>query len=284
VQAHAITDRVALVYSGGKAHAMPSPFPGMDPYLEDPATWTGVRGAILGAIFERLGPAVRPKCAVRFEERVFVTDDDDPGHRPIIPDVRVLERDPSESLRSFASAAVAEPIRVTLPDDDEVHERSLHVIDVRDRSIVTVIELLSPTNKTAGSAGRASFLRKRREVLAGDANWMEIDLLRTGLRTPRPANVPDTEYRVYLSRGTLPRDAIVWPIRLTDRLPVVGVPLRDGDPEVPLDLQAAVDAAVERGSFDLDADYSADAVPPLAGAAAEWARTLTSPVASREPH
>ena len=113
-------------------------------------------------------------------------------------------------------------------------------------------------------------------MLATDASWMEIDLLRTGLRTPQPTNVTDTEYRVYLSRGGLPRDAVVWPIRLQDRLPVVGVPLRDGDPDVPLDLQAAVDNAVRRGSYDLDADYSTDPVPPLAGATAAWAKALLS--------
>ncbi len=201
---------------------MPSPFPGMDPYLEDPATWTGVHAAILGAIFERLGPAVRPKYAVRFEVR----------------------------------------------GDDEVPEPSLRVIDVRSRGVVTVIELLSPTNKTPGSVRQASFVQKRREVLAGDASWMAIDLLRDGLRTPRAAHEPVTEYRVYLSRGGLPREAVAWPVRLADRLPVVGVPLRGGDADVPPDLQAAVAAAIERGSYDLDADP----VPPLTGPAAEWAR------------
>ncbi len=166
--------------------AIASPVPGMDPYLEDPATWTGVHVAILAAAFEQLGPAVRPRHAVRFEERVFITGDDDPGYRPVAPDVRPVERDPAAPLRPFAtSAGIAEPIRVTLAAADEVHERSLHVIDARDRSVVTVIELLSPTNKQPGSFGRASFLRKRRELLAGDAHWMKIDLLRDGLRTPR---------------------------------------------------------------------------------------------------
>ena len=253
---------------------MPSPFPGMDPYLEDPAIWSGVHAAILGAIFEMLGPVVRPKYAVRFEERVFVTGEEDPGYRSIIPDLRVVERNPQEwHQSSSAGIVIAEPIRVTVPAEEEIHEKTLHVIDVRDRSIVTVIELLSPTNKAARSFGRESFLRKRREVLCGDSNWLEIDLLREGLRTPRATNVSDTPYRVYLSRSGPPRDSFVWPIRLEDRLPVVAVPLRGGDPDVPLDLQSALTAAIERGSYDLDSDYSADPVPPLTGTAAEWART-----------
>lgn len=254
---------------------MASPFPGMDPYLEDPAIWTGVHAAILGAISEQLGPAVRPKYAVRFEERVFVTDEDDPGFRAVVPDLRVVERDPSDRWRpSGSTAAVADPRPAVLPAEVEVHERSLHVVDVRDRSIVTVIELVSPTNKTPRSAGRASFLRKRREVLAGGANWVEVDLLRDGLRTP--ADDPATDYRVYLVRGGPPAAAFVWPIRLQDRLPPILVPLRSGDDDVPLDLQVALAAAIERGSYDLDADYTVDPVPPLAGPAAEWARAVSS--------
>jgi hypothetical protein len=256
---------------------MPSPFPGMDPYLEDPAIWSGVHAVFLAAVFELLGPAVRPKYAVRFEERVFIIGEDDPGYRAIVADDRVVERE-SESHRRLhlPGGAIAAPIRVTVPDDEEVREKSLHVIDVRDRSVVTVIELLSPTNKTPRSFGRESFLRKRWEVLAGDANWMEIDLLREGMRTPKPADAPATPYRVYLSRRGTPRESFVWPIRFEDPLPVVGVPLRGGDPDVPLDLQSALNAAVERGSYDLDTDYSVDPVPPLAGPAVEWARSVTA--------
>ena len=199
---------------------MRSPFPGMDPYLENPATWSGVHHAIVGAIVERLGPAVRPRYAVRIEDR------------------------------------------------------SLLVIRLRDRRLTTAVELLSPLSKTSGLFGREGPLRRRADVLASGASWMEIDLLREGLRAPRPEGVPDTEYRVYVSRGWTPQLAEVWPIRLQEKLPTVPVSLQDDDPDVPLDLQAAVTAAIERGSYDLGADYSADPVPPLTGVAAEWARAL----------
>src|SRR5258707_3326245 len=146
---------------------MASPFPGMDPYLEDREIWSGVHAAILGAIFERLGPAVRPRYAVRYEERVYVTSEEDPSFRLIVPDLRVVERStekvPVHSRRG--GVAIVEPIRVELADD-EIHERSLQVIDVRDRSVMTVIEVLSPTNKILGSLGRASFLQNRKEVAA----------------------------------------------------------------------------------------------------------------------
>src|SRR5437763_876506 len=141
---------------------MPSPFPGMDPYLEDPAIWSGVHAAILGAIFERLGPAVRPKYAVRYEERVYVTSEDDPGYRAIVPDLRVIEsRGSAPGPQAGSYLTIEEPVPVMQLEQEEVHERSLHIIDVRDHRVVSVIELLSPSNEVLHSAGRASFVQKR---------------------------------------------------------------------------------------------------------------------------
>ena len=263
---------------------MASPFPGMDPYLENPAIWSGVHAAIIGRIFERLGPMLRPRYAVRYEERVYLTDAEDPAYRLITPDVRIDDRDqladfthPWES--SSLAAAIAEPIAVAELEDEEVHERSLKVIDLNDRSIVTVIELLSPTNKKAGSYGRKSFLQKRKEVFASPAHWLEIDLLRRGKPTTRPSGVPKTAYRAYLSRAAISagefRKNFVWPMPLRRRLPIIGVPLRGGDPDVPLDLQAELDVVIECGSYDLDFDYSRPPVPPLSPTDATWARTLS---------
>lgn len=144
--------------------------------------------------------------------------------------------------------AIAEPIKVVQLLDEEIHEKALYITDVRDRSIVTVIELLSPTNKVTGAVGRESFLRKRREVFATNAHWVEIDLLRDGVRTAHLPGIPQTEYQVYLSRGPAPRQGYVWPISIRHRLPVMGVPLRGPDPDMPLDLQAALNATIERGS------------------------------------
>jgi hypothetical protein len=252
---------------------MPSPFPGMDPYLEDPAIWPGVHAALLAAFFEQLGPMLRPKYAVRYEERVYVSGEEDPGFRTIIPDLRVIFREDTHRKALAAAGTIAEPVHVQLAEE-EVHERSLHVIDVRDRSLVTVIELLSPTNKVLNSFGRESFLRKRREVRAGGAHWIEIDLLRDGVRTANAPNVPQSEYQAYLTRAGERRQADVWPISIRNRLPGIAVPLKGDDPDVPLDLQKAMSLAVERGSYDLDTDYDQDPVPPLAEEHRDWAREL----------
>lgn len=259
---------------------MPSPFPGMNPYLEDPAIWSGVHAAMLGAIFERLGPAVRPKYAVRYEERVYVTSEDDPGYRVIIPDLRVVEREPSAPAHqrvAGGAVAITEPIPVRLLDD-QIHERSLKVIDVQDRTVVTVIEVLRPTNKTPNSVGRVSYLKKRREIFGGDANWIEIDLLRDGERVSHLPEISETEYLVYLSRAGRPRQGFAWPISIRDRLPVIAVPLRGNDPDVPLDLQAVLELVIDRGSYDLDVDYTREPVPALPRATAEWVRRIVNTV------
>jgi hypothetical protein len=245
----------------------------MDPYLEDPAIWSGVHASLLGAIQEQLGPALRPKYVVRYEERVYVTGEDDPGFGVLIPDMRIIERDRSARNQSSSTSAVATPITVELVDP-EIHEGSLIVRDVRDRSIVTVIELLSPTNKTLNSVGRASFLKKRSEILATDAHWIEMDLLREGARTANLPRIHDCEYQVYLSRATDRRRAQIWPISLRDRLPAISIPLRTTDPDATLDLQTALNAAIERGSYDLDTDYSKDPVPPLTAEQSAWVKQV----------
>ena len=253
---------------------MASPFPGMDPYLEDPAIWSGVHALLLAAIQGQLAETLRPRYTVRFEERVYVTSEDDPGFGVLVPDVRIIERDRTASIRSSAtSVAVAQPITVEL-SDPEIHEPNLVVRDARDRSIVTVIELLSPTNKTANSTGRHSFLKKRSEILSTDAHWIEIDLLREGARTAYLQRIHDAEYQVYLSRSGHRLRPQVWPIYLRERLPAISVPLRPDDPDVPLDLQAALNVAINRGSYDLDNDYSKDPIPPLRSEQANWAKEV----------
>jgi Protein of unknown function (DUF4058) len=260
-----------------KRFLMPSPFPGMDPYLEDPEIWSGVHAAILGAIQNRLGPAVRPHFVVRYAERVYRTNMEDPAFRLVVPDLRVIgcSADQASTESKESGVATVEPIRVEVVDD-EIHDRSLQVIDVRDRSVVTVIEVLSPTNKMPGSLGRASFLQKRKEVAATDAHWIEIDLLREGERTAHLPRVPDTEYQAYMSRAGKPRRGYVWPISLRKPLPAIAIPLRGEDPDVPLDLQAVINSVIERGSYDLDTDYSREPVPPLQSENAEWARQIVA--------
>ncbi|WP_414572726.1 DUF4058 family protein [Nostoc sp. CCY 9925] len=52
-------------------------FPGMNPYLEDPALWPGVHGRLIVAITDFLSPQLRRKYFVAIEERIYQTTADD---------------------------------------------------------------------------------------------------------------------------------------------------------------------------------------------------------------
>jgi hypothetical protein len=52
---------------------MPSPFPGMDPYLEHPRSWPNFHHRLITAIAIHLGPQLRPKYRVVVEEAMYQT-------------------------------------------------------------------------------------------------------------------------------------------------------------------------------------------------------------------
>jgi Protein of unknown function (DUF4058) len=256
---------------------MPSPFPGMDPYLEAPGLWPDVHHEIISVAREILNGQLRPRYHVRIEERVYISDDDDPGRSVIIPDLRIAERlegqGPAFPPGGVATLEVAEPVEVTLFLDEEIREARLEVIDRQERQVVTVIEVLSPTNKIAGARGLDSYQQKRKEILASPSHLVEIDLLRAGDLPFAPWRVRH-DYLVHVSRaGRRPR-AAVWPIFLPQRLPVVPIPLRPDDPDAKLDLQAVLSTAYDRAAYDLEVDYRNDPVPPLPAPSADWAARL----------
>jgi hypothetical protein len=254
---------------------MPSPFPGMDPFLEKPALWLDVHLELISGIRAQLNAKLRPKYHIRAEERVYISDEDDPGREVIVPDLRVVGAEAQSAPLVFpvseSKLDVAEPVVVTTLLDDDIHEPYLEVVDSESQLVVTVIELLSPTNKVSGSRGRRSFLRKRKEIMASPSHWVELDLLRTGLPLVAREIYPRCEYLVHVSRKAERPRGVIWPIRLSQRLPIVAIPLRPDDREVPLDLQTALDAAYDRAGYDLAIDYTKDPVPPLEGPWVDWA-------------
>ena len=256
---------------------MPSPFPGMDPYLEAPGLWPDVHHELLSVARELLNRGLRPKYHVRVEERVYISDENDPGRKVIVPDLRVVEtREPRDSYDIYrgGQAAVAEPVVLTTLIEDEIHEARLEVIDTSQHLVITVVEVLSPTNKVAGSRGRASYEQKRREVMTSPTHFVEIDLLRDGDPIHVRELLPRGDYFVHVSRKDARPKGYVWPILLPQRLPVVTIPLKPEDPDAKLDLQAVLDTAYDRAAYDLQVDYRMAAVPPLRGEADQWAAAL----------
>jgi hypothetical protein len=257
---------------------MPSPFPGMDPYLEDPGLWPDVHHEIIASIKAVLGAQLRPRYVARIEERVYVSNDSDPGRSVIAPDVHVVASRAGESLPAApggeGAVLVAEPVVVTTLIEQEVHEPRVEIIDREGRAVVTVIEVLSPANKVRGAKGRESYELKREEVFWSPCHLVEIDLLRGGLVVGSYKRLPPHDYLVHVSPAAMRPKGLAWPIRLDQRLPVVGIPLKPGDTDAPLDLQDVLNTSYERAGYDLDLDYTREPSPPLSPEWAAWADQL----------
>ncbi len=221
---------------------MPSPFPGMDPYLE--AHWRDVHASLIIYTRDALQGILPGSLRARVEESVLLETPKGLGDHPLFPDVRVVEYTSKRGLTTSAAAgvAVAEPLLVETEDEPPT-ETYLEIIDRESGNrVVTVIELLSPSNKSPGP-NREQYLRKQSKVCSSDANLVEIDLNRFGTHTlafPIDHLKPGyrTAYMACVRRVTQRGIAEVYPMPLWERLPVVKIPLRPDDTDVPLDLQA----------------------------------------------
>lgn len=256
---------------------MPSPFPGMDPYLE--AHWRDVHASLVIYTRDSLQAVLPGSLRARVEESVLLETPQGFGDHPLFPDVRVVEYWP-ETKRGLetlpeAGVLVAEPLLIKA-ETEPVIETFLQIIDRESGNrVVTVIELLSPSNKSPGP-NREQYLRKQREVCNSDANLVEIDLNRFGthsLAFPLAHLKPQgrTPYMACVRRATLRGMAQVYPMPLWQRLPVINIPLRPDDADVPLDLQALVEQCYRNGAYEGTLDYAADPDPPLLGGDKKWA-------------
>jgi len=257
---------------------MPSPFPGMDPYLEQ--FWRDIHARCVIYAADQLQAHLPADLRARVEERVFV----EPAvgaPRSVYPDVRVVERGHGRTppITGAPGTAVAEPLVIIVPDEP-VTERYIDIIDVGSgRRVVTVIELLSLSNKIPGE-GQELYRRKQREGRDGHVNLVEIDLLRAGDRvlSVGASRIPAshrTPYQVcvYRAAAALPCYEI-YRVPLQERLPVICIPLRPTDEDIPLDLQALIEQCYRNGGYDGDIDYGVEPDPPLASEDAGWADAL----------
>lgn len=254
---------------------MNSPFPGMDPYLEQ--HWRDVHQSLVIYARDQLQPNLPDDLKARVEERVFVESEG--SERNIYPDVRIFEkpRRSAGSRRAKSGVALAEPWRIRVPGD-LVKEGFVEIRDVANGNrVITVIEIISLSNKLPGE-GRRVYTRKRQELLGGGVSLVEIDFLRSGehvanIPTANLAELAQFAYVASVRRGWDLDTWEVYPISIRERLPAIGIPLRDGEDDAPLDLQELIELAYRNGAYD-DLDYRRDPKPPLGSADAAWADAL----------
>jgi hypothetical protein len=177
---------------------MVSPFPGMDPYLEHPAFWRDFHLEFLTNLRAQLNERLPTPYNAVVEETVRLVERDPPALRDTVPDV-AIERGPGQTRTPSLQAGVAvlEPVTLPLPELEEVRDHWLELRHDRGRDLVTIIELLSPTNK---SHEREMYKAKRQAILRQSVHLVELDLLLGGKRLPMRRPLPDGNYFAFVSR------------------------------------------------------------------------------------
>ncbi len=248
---------------------MPSPFPGMNPYLEQESVWHDFHENFLPVAREILSAQVLPRYFVKIDEHMYVHELGQEERRLAgRGDFWVAPLTPERGSGGTTELLEA-PGEVGIPQIDVEGQSFLEIRDRDSRQLITVVELLSPPNKYRGP-DREQYLAKTRQLLQSNVHFVEIDLLRGGPRMPW-RDLPACDYCVVVSRAERRPKAGVWPIRLRDRLPIVPVPLRQGDPDARLDLQEVLNRVYDAAGYHYYV-YTDDPVPRLSPEDAAWAR------------
>jgi hypothetical protein len=263
----------------GETAAMPSPFPGMDPWLESTLYFGGLHNRMITYVTASLQTKLPEPYYADSEDRVYI----DVEYR--IPDVNVIKRDREYVDHDNGGVAVAtrsqpivvEPVPVMYTGETTESFLNIYTRHGDRERLVTSIEILSPSNKASGP-GMSAYAQKQREFLAEQVHLVEIDLLRAGKHT---TIVPldllrkraiKYDYHVCISRFDRRHEALLYPFLLQDRLPEIVIPLLPGEGGVPLDLQEAMDRAYDAGPYRRRTRYAEDQPdPPLTAEQQIWA-------------
>ena len=252
---------------------MPSPFPGMDPYIEA-GSWSDFHAATISEMRRVLNRLLPEGYAARVEQRVYV-DDEPPisGVRDVAPDAIIYEAFSAGHTTTVEGQAATQSQTVVWPMPVERRETWLEVRDAGHSHIVSLIELLSPSNKRRGSRGYRGYIRKRRRVLESQTHFIEIDLLRgSGSVWPGPAK-PEADYYAAVSRADLRPKVELYSWLLRESLPAIAIPLKRGTPDVVLNLQEVLNTVYDDGRYESTL-YETPLNPPLSDADEAWVRPL----------
>lgn len=254
---------------------MPSPFPGMDPFLEDPEIWPDFHADLAVELKRHLNRQMSAAYFATVEIQSVLDDIEVDIAYKIRPDVSIYEipvgavEPLAESVATIAIPAA--PITRLAPLPTRL--RAVRVYRTDTRELVTTIEILSPFNKRPASDGLSDFRRKRMFILTSHVHLVELDLLRGGERPgfeviDRPL---DTDYVLLVNRAGVERVSEIWPVALNETFPVIPIPLLPPDPDVPLDLNEAVREVYAGSRYERRIAYQAPLPsPPVRPVLREW--------------
>ncbi|HEY9804503.1 MAG TPA: DUF4058 family protein [Leptolyngbyaceae cyanobacterium] len=254
---------------------MTSPFSGMNPYLENPDLWSEVHHRLITAIADDISSHLSEKYRVAIAKRTYRLNSED-SLLIGIPDVAILAIKPQVENSDLSASNTAtitlsenKSVTVTVPLPLEIKEGYLEIREVSTGRVITVIEVLSPTNKLT-KEGRSSYLKKREQLLESDTNLLEIDLIRSGEIMPIIANIPNTDYRILIIRSHCLPSAQLFAFTVRDSIPSFPIPLQKGEAEIEVNLQDILLGIYQRARFDLTLNYHQNPVPDLLEKDREW--------------
>jgi hypothetical protein len=255
---------------------MPSPFPGMDPYLES-YLWPDVHHRLAVGICDQLMPQIRPTYVARVNLYTVYDTSPEEDIGIMYPDVEVFKKDQVKEPRSASygkSLPPITPVTTSIPATETIEVR-IPTIEIRNRKknqLITAIEILSPVNKR--KPGLEPYREKRRRLHESGVHLLEIDLIRRGERPFSHPYIPESDYLMTLIRAGIGK-ADVWAFNIKDRLPVVPVPLKAPDEDARLDPGKALKEIYDRSDYQLSIDYGEEPPPPgFSEEDKKWMQTL----------
>ncbi len=259
---------------------MPTPFPGMDPYLDHPHLWPDVHLGLISAIRDDLASRVSPRYVVAVEERTYISSAVPDTFLGRVDVAIIGSHDATPIAHVVAESALTYlPVAVQVPVLNRITERYLEVRDAERGYAVTVIEILSPENKRSGSRGYVEYLTKREKSLVSMTSLVEIDLLRSGEPPPLRGDIPESDYRILVSRGWQRPHADLYPFDVQHPLPEIPIPLQKADEELKLDITRLLHDLYDRAVYNLRIDYTKPPTPSLADEAVRWTDQLLTAAA-----
>jgi hypothetical protein len=243
----------------------------MDPYLEEPTIWPDFHTTLIVAIKAELNQRLPPGYIAATDRHVWIERSRTRKRRVREPDVFVSRtRSKASSASTLTTPA---PRTITLPIPERKGRPYLKIMDARDRRVVTVLELLSPTNKAPGPH-HEEYLAKRDEYFSCGVNFVEVNLLRAGKHPPLgELEIADLQYYILVCRARELPSAAIWTFTVRDPFPDFPVPLRT-ESQVEMNFRLCMERAYQDGHYEVEVDYRQAPVPSFTGEDARWVREI----------
>ncbi len=245
---------------------MLNPFPGMNPWLENPAIWRDVHQRLITTLANSLGPRLRPRYFVAVETHTYVSVSPDVPVATRFPDVMVIDRGGPAVETALAADSLYLTVELPIREPREpIEEGYMEIRLASTGEIVTVIELVSHTSKQMGHDLK---------FYDPDVHFVEIDLLRAGPPMPHTERAASSHYRLFIRRRERPHQARLYPFSVRQPIPTFPLPLLPDDAEPVVDLNALLNTVYNQAGYDLVLRYDQPPAPPLSAEDTAWTATV----------